>query len=153
MRGHRDTTGLGVFTLTVAYGTLWVWGWGMGVPEGGLVPHVADSLPGGCEVDTEAIIEQMVQRLVEQFHPNTIILFGSRATGVAHPASDVDLLVVMPEVGDRRALRVAMRRAVNGMGLAKDILVLTGEEFATKRHIPGTIAYPADREGKVLYAA
>ncbi len=68
------------------------------------------------------------------------------------PDSDVDLLVVVGEVDDRRALRIAMRRVVNGMGLPKDIVVLTSAEFEIKRKIPGTIAYPADREGKVLYA-
>ncbi|MFQ6133351.1 MAG: nucleotidyltransferase domain-containing protein [Armatimonadota bacterium] len=103
-------------------------------------------------MDTEAIIEEMAERIAQRFHPDRIILFGSRATGVPRPASDVDLLVVVPEAGHRRELRVAMRRAVNGMGLAKDIVVLTRAEFESKRRIPGTIAYPADREGKVLYA-
>ena len=64
----------------------------------------------------------------------------------------MDLLVVVGEQGDRRKLRVEMRRAVNGMGLPKDIVVLSSDEFAIKRAIPGTVAYPADREGKVLYA-
>jgi hypothetical protein len=58
----------------------------------------------------------------------------------------------MREVDDRRKLRVEMHRAVTGLGLPKDIIILTAEEFERKRKIPGTIAYPADREGKVLYA-
>jgi uncharacterized protein len=41
-------------------------------------------------------IEQMVRRIVEQFHPERVILFGSHARGDAGPDSDVDLLVVMP---------------------------------------------------------
>ena len=101
----------------------------------------------------EEIIHQMVGRIVEEFHPDKVILFGSMATEKQRPDSDVDLLVIVQEVEDRRALRIAMRRAVNGMGLSKDIVVLTAEEFEVKRKIPGTIAYPADREGKVLYAA
>jgi uncharacterized protein len=98
------------------------------------------------------IIEEMAGRIVDRFHPRKIILFGSRARQEDTGGSDVDLLVVVDRVDDRRALRVAMRRAVNGMGLSKDIVVLTHDEFETKRKIPGTIAYPADREGKVLYA-
>lgn len=104
-------------------------------------------------METEAIVQRMARRLAEQFHPDKIILFGSRATGAARPASDVDLLVVVPEAKDKRALRVAMRRAVNGLGLAKDIVVLTRGEYEVKRAIPGTVAYPADTEGKVLYAS
>jgi len=101
----------------------------------------------------DEIIRDMARRIAEQFHPQKIILFGSRAAGTAAERSDVDLLVVVPEVKDRRALRVAMRRALNGMGLSKDIVVLTSEEFEIKRKIPGTVAYPADKEGKLLYAA
>ncbi len=100
----------------------------------------------------EGTIRQMARRIAEQFHPEKIILFGSMARGDVTPDSDVDLLVIVREVGDRRALRVAMRRAVNGMGLPKDIVVLTADEFETKRRIPGTVAYPADQEGRVLYA-
>ena len=101
----------------------------------------------------EETIDRMVRRIAEQFGPEKIILFGSMARGEQGPDSDVDLLVVVREVTDRRALRVAMRRAVNGMGLSKDILVLTSQEFERKRRIPGSAAYPADQEGKVLYAA
>jgi len=104
-------------------------------------------------INTEAVIRQMAERLVEQFRPEKIILFGSMARDEPTEDSDVDLLVVVQEFEDRRALRIAMRRALNGMGLPKDVVVLTTEEFETKRRIPGTIAYPADKEGRVLYAA
>lgn len=53
---------------------------------------------------------------------------------------------------DRRLLRVAMRRLLNGMGMPKDIVLLTTEEFAAKSRIPGSIAYPAATEGILLYA-
>jgi len=105
------------------------------------------------DIRPDEIINQMALRIVESFHPEKIILFGSRATGSAAADSDVDLLVVVREANNKRSLRVAMRQAVNGMGLSKDIIVLTSEEFEIKRKIPGTVAYPADREGKVLYAA
>jgi uncharacterized protein len=106
---------------------------------------------GTMPTSTE-IIDQMASRIVDQFHPRKIILFGSRARHQDAGDSDVDLLVVVDHVEDRRALRVAMRRALNGMGLSKDIILLTRDEYEIKRTIPGTIAYPADREGKVLYA-
>lgn len=103
-------------------------------------------------MDTEIIINHMAQRLIDLFHPEKIILFGSHAVGQADADSDIDLLVVVDDASDRRALRIAMRRALNGMGLPKDVVVLTSREFETKRNIPGTIAYPAAREGKTLYA-
>jgi len=91
------------------------------------------------------------ERLVDGFAPSRIILFGSQARGTADDRSDVDILVVCSFEGKRRHLMLEMDRALRGLGLARDIMVLTPEEFERDRHIPGTIARPAWREGKVLY--
>ena len=93
----------------------------------------------------------VVERLVAGFQPERIILFGSQARRTADDRSDVDVLVVCPIEGKRRALMVAMDRALRGLGIARDIVVLTPEEFERDRRIPGTVARPAWREGKVLY--
>jgi len=90
-------------------------------------------------------------RLVERFHPDKIILFGSQARGTADSRSDVDLLVVMPVKGPRRDLAVEMDRALSGIGFARDIVILTPEEYEMDRWIPGTVARPAFLEGRVLY--
>jgi len=99
------------------------------------------------------VIEKAKTRLVENFHPQRIILFGSQARETADERSDVDLLVVCPIQGSRRALMVAMDRALKGLPIARDILVLTPEEFDRDRHMPGTVARPAWKEGRVLYEA
>jgi uncharacterized protein len=100
----------------------------------------------------EEIIHQMVRRIVDLFQPQRVILFGSWARGEQNADSDVDFLVIVKEARDRRSLRIAIRHALTGFGLPKDIVVLTPEEFEIKSKIPGTIAYPAAREGKLLYA-
>jgi len=99
----------------------------------------------------EAQIRQAVEALVDQFQPHRVILFGSHARGTADTRSDVDLLVVCPVRESRRELQVAMDRALRGCGFARDIVVLTREEYERDRHIPGTVARPAWLEGRVLY--
>jgi predicted nucleotidyltransferase len=101
----------------------------------------------------DATIVEMARRIAAGFHPSKIILFGSAGRGQATADSDVDLLVVVSQVDNRRALRIAIRRALNDLRVPKDIVVLTEEEFEVKRRIPGTIAYPADTEGTVIYAS
>lgn len=96
-------------------------------------------------------IERMVQRIVRQFHPERVILFGSHARGEAGADSDVDLLVVMAVDGSRREKAVAIRVALHDIRIAKDIIVTTPEDFAWRKDVPGTIEYPAVKEGKVLY--
>ena len=97
------------------------------------------------------ILLRVKQRLVDGFHPDRIILFGSQARGTADKHSDVDILVVCPIRGKRRKMMVAMDRSLRGLAFARDIIILTPEEFERDRHIPGTVARPAWREGRVLY--
>ena len=105
---------------------------------------------------TDETLRLATDRLVAQFRPQHVILFGSQARGTADPRSDVDLLVICsvpPGTGSRRALMVAMDRSLRGVEMATDVIILTPEEFERDRQIPGTVARPAWREGRVLYAA
>jgi predicted nucleotidyltransferase len=97
------------------------------------------------------LIQEATDRLVYGFHPQRVVLFGSQARGTADIHSDVDLLVICNFTGKRRALMVSMDRALKGLGFARDIVVLKPYEFDRDRDIPGTIAQPAWKEGKVLY--
>lgn len=99
----------------------------------------------------QQVLDEATRRLVERFRPTRIILFGSQARGTADHHSDVDLLVICPVSGKKRELMVAMDRALGGLGMARDVIVLTPEEFERDRQIPGTVARPAWLEGKVLY--
>jgi uncharacterized protein len=97
-------------------------------------------------------IAEMVQRIVKHCDPDQIILFGSQARGTAHADSDVDLLVVMPVQGSKRAKQVELRCLLHDIYVSKDIIVVRPEELARRRDIVGTVVWPAVREGKVLYA-
>ena len=96
-------------------------------------------------------IEEMVQRIVERFHPEKIILFGSHARGTAGPDSDVDLLVIMPVQGSRRRKATEIDLSLSDRGIPLDLLVVTPEQFNRDRDMIGTIIRPAAHEGKILY--
>jgi predicted nucleotidyltransferase len=96
-------------------------------------------------------IDEMVRRIVARFAPERIVLFGSHARGDAGPESDVDLLVVMEVEGSRRRKTAEVRRALSGLGVPKDLVVVTPEQFERGRDLVGTVVRPAVREGKVLY--
>jgi predicted nucleotidyltransferase len=94
----------------------------------------------------------MVRRIVAEFAPDRVILFGSRATGTSRADSDVDLLVVMPVRDSKRRTAVEIGVALHDFAVPKDIVVSTPAEFAWRKDVAGTIEYPAARDGKVLYA-
>ncbi len=96
-------------------------------------------------------VQTMVDRIVESFHPVRIVLFGSRARGTDTPESDIDLLVVLHDVADKRRTAVEIRRVLSDMPVCKDIVVTTPDEIARRGDLPGSVLRPALREGKVLY--
>ena len=100
---------------------------------------------------TTSVINEMVQRIVGSVQPVKIILFGSYARGTAGPDSDVDLMVVVKKTMSKRKMTVGIYKLLAGMGLPKDIVVVTLEEIEKYATIAGTLIKPALREGKVLY--
>ena len=101
--------------------------------------------------EIQSAIDDMVRRIVKQFNPARIILFGSHARGTAGPDSDVDLLVVMPVKGSRRKLATEIDLLLTDRQLPLDVIVVTPEEYEQDRRQIGSIIWPAAREGRVLY--
>lgn len=97
------------------------------------------------------VLDKMVRRIVQLCKPEKVILFGSHATGHAHPGSDVDLLVITRHGESKRRLAVELYSALWDAGVSKDIIVVRPEEFERYRNVVGTVIYPAARDGKVLY--
>ena len=100
---------------------------------------------------SDKTLSKVRERLVDGFHPEKILLFGSQARGTADDRSDVDILVVCSFEGKRRHLMLEMDRALSGLDNAFDVLILTPEEFQRDSLIPGTVGRYAKKEGKVLY--
>jgi predicted nucleotidyltransferase len=104
----------------------------------------------GPAVQIDAVLREIVDRIVGKFSPRKIILFGSRARGTAGGESDVDLLVVTDRPGSRRQQAIAIDLALADIRVAKDVLV-SGWRSSSEADVVGTVAYPAWREGIVLY--
>ncbi|MCY3990241.1 MAG: nucleotidyltransferase domain-containing protein [Caldilineaceae bacterium] len=106
--------------------------------------------PGrGRTVTDQAVVDTMVERIVTCFQPARILLFGSRARGTDNRWSDVDLLVVMDEVEDKRRVAVEMGRALGDLSVSKDIVVTTHEAIARRGHVVGSVLRAARGEGRV----
>jgi uncharacterized protein len=100
---------------------------------------------------TETDLQEITRRIVAAANPVKVILFGSRARGTARPGSDVDLLVIERDPVAQHQEAVRLRRLLRDFQLSVDIIVV-GQSFAERYwDIPGSVLYPAFREGKVLY--
>lgn len=97
------------------------------------------------------IIERMAARIAERYQPERIILFGSYASGSPGPDSDADFLVVMPVSGSRREVAIKIDVSISGMGLSKDVFVVTPEDMRKYGKIAGTLPSIALSSGRTLY--
>jgi predicted nucleotidyltransferase len=76
--------------------------------------------------------------LVERFHPQEVILFGSYAYGEPDVDSDVDLLIVKPINRSRLQDKLSIRSAwwpllISSSPLSFDLLLADPEEHAQRR--------------------
>ncbi len=104
-----------------------------------------------AEADNRIALEQLVRRIVDRFHPDRIILFGSHARGEATADSDFDLLVVMPVEGSRRSKANEIDLELSDRTVPIDLIVVTPDQFERQRTVIGTIVREADREGETVY--
>jgi predicted nucleotidyltransferase len=102
-------------------------------------------------MDIEGLIKEAVKRIIDGFNPQKIILFGSYAYGHPSPDSDMDLLIVMDTNAKPHKRAVPIRKILKGIGIPKDVIVKTPEEFERFKDVIGTIIYPAAHKGRLLY--
>jgi predicted nucleotidyltransferase len=98
------------------------------------------------------LLNEMTDRLVKEFQPDRIILFGSHAWGRPTADSDVDLLLIVSE-SDQRPVRRSQRaqRCLGNLRVPADILVKTRAEVERLSHVATSLVARALTEGKVIY--
>ena len=104
----------------------------------------------GGSIDVQPI-ERLLARIVDEFRPLEVRLFGSRARGEAASASDWDLFVVVPDdltAADDMFAGYRLRRETRTRA---DVILCPISEFIEDRNTPNTMAYEAAHHGVAIY--
>lgn len=99
---------------------------------------------------TDDLIVEAARRLANTAPESQVVIFGSHARGDAGPHSDVDFLVIEPQVSDGAEESVRLRRALWGMRIPTDIIVVSREFAEQNRHVRGSLVHAALSEGRTL---
>jgi len=100
----------------------------------------------------QELLNEVTRRLVAEFQPEQVILFGSHAWGAPTEDSDVDLLVITTGSQERPAQRATRAyRSLRGLMAPTDIMVKTRAEVNRYRHVRGSLENEVMERGKVLY--
>jgi uncharacterized protein len=112
-------------------------------------------MPNPALKDDADLLQSMVETIVREVDPETIILFGSRARGDARADSDVDLLIVERDpfgpgrsrVGEATRLYMALRH----VPVSADLLLYSRDEIEHWKGSLNHVVGRAWREGRVLH--
>jgi predicted nucleotidyltransferase len=102
--------------------------------------------------DDEANIREVGRRLAVEAPNAQVVLFGSHARGSATSRSDIDVLVIEPEVENTALESVRLMRAVGDLRLPVEIVVVSEREADEWRDVRGSLVHAALSEGRVLAA-
>ncbi|HLC14805.1 MAG TPA: nucleotidyltransferase domain-containing protein [Thermodesulfovibrionia bacterium] len=98
-------------------------------------------------------IKKIIEIIINDYKPDKVILFGSRARGDDRPDSDIDILVISDKEKNlpryKRGLQVRVK--LSGILIPKDILFYTHEDFSRWRKVRQSFVSTVIREGVVLY--
>lgn len=100
---------------------------------------------------TQQNIEAVKNRIVETFHPEKIILFGSYANGNPTEDSDLDLLIIQKTDLPKKERRLPIRKVLREFRIPMDIIIYTPEEVDYWKNASMAFVTRAINEGKILY--
>ena len=99
------------------------------------------------------IVQAVVRRILGVAPARRIVLFGSAARGTQNADSDLDFLVIMSGMVNRRQIERQIYANLRGIVTPVDVVVATEDDIQKYGDTIGAIYRPALREGKVVYEA
>lgn len=109
------------------------------------------TIPAGLKIPVGKSLRPAIQKIVDELHPEKIILFGSYAYGSPNQHSDVDLLVILKTNAALKERSWKVSRLLLPRPFPVDILVKTPKEVEKALRSGDFFLKEIITRGKVLY--
>ena len=109
------------------------------------------TIPAGLTIPVGQSLRPAIQKIVDELHPEKIILFGSYAYGSPNQHSDVDLLVILKTNAALKERSWKVSRVLLPRPFPVDILVKTPKEVEKALRSGDFFLKEIITRGKVLY--
>lgn len=98
-------------------------------------------------------LRRLINVIVDAVAPRKIVLFGSRAKGVAREDSDYDFLVIKDDITNERIIsrEIYKRILKEEFSIPVDILAIDTARYERARHDQGLIYNSIETAGVVVY--
>lgn len=96
-------------------------------------------------------IKNIVEQIIQKYHPLKIILFGSAGRGEYDKVNDLDFLIVKNDVPTYGLARMRELDELIDRNIAVDMLVYRPDEFEERIKLGDPFIKTILKEGKVLY--
>jgi predicted nucleotidyltransferase len=101
---------------------------------------------------SQELLQDAVARLVQEFRPEAIYLFGSHVWGTPDADSDLDFFVVVPQSNESALSRAQRAHGVlSELRAPKDVVVFTRQEVDRVKHLRSSLSHQVLRRGRKLY--
>jgi len=105
-------------------------------------------MPKTCQKE----IKKITKQIVENYHPEKIILFGSYAWGKPNENSDVDLFIVKKTNKRKTDRHLEVDKILSDRNIPLDILVYTPQEIKNRMLLEDFFVKNIIQQGKTIYA-
>ena len=99
-------------------------------------------------------VQRAIEKIIAIGKPRKIILFGSFVKATTTPDSDLDVLIITgDDTRNPRKESVRIRKALRGISMPMDIIVIPETKWLQLKDCPGMIFEEALCNGRVVYEA
>ena len=99
------------------------------------------------------VMDQIVALITSKISPEKIVLFGSYARGDNKENSDIDILIIVKNLGNERKITGLLNKELlnNNISIPIDFLAIDYDKYNKLKNKIGYIYKSIDKEGQILY--